>query len=98
MLLMRKVWLKIKSVRFSNSQLARHGSQVMLISHQWAGRRHPDPKFEQFSVLQKAGWQIYVSNCFPGDAQLSQLRSRNRTCCFGGKKMEKVSKMEKVVH
>ena len=28
--------------------------QVMLISHQWAGRRHPDPKFEQFTVLQKA--------------------------------------------
>jgi hypothetical protein len=48
----------------SDSQLAQcHGSQVMLISHQWAGRRHPDPKFEQFSVLQKAGWQIFF---FPG--------------------------------
>ena len=26
----------------------------MLISHQWAGTRHPDPKFEQFLVLQEA--------------------------------------------
>ena len=33
---------------------ANNHAQVMLISHQWAGRRHPDPKFEQFAILQQA--------------------------------------------
>lgn len=31
-----------------------HPNKVVLISHQWAGRRHPDPEFAQFAVLQQA--------------------------------------------
>ena len=31
-----------------------HSRRVVLISHQWAGLRHPDPAFKQFTVLQQA--------------------------------------------
>eukprot|EP00913_Durusdinium_trenchii_P025820 g24233.t1 len=40
-----------------------HPNKVMLISHQWAGRRHPDPKFEQFAVLQQALLEMSRGNC-----------------------------------
>ena len=28
--------------------------KALFVSHQWVGRRHPDPDFIQFSVLQEA--------------------------------------------
>ena len=37
-------------------------AQVVLISHQWAGRRHPDPEFAQFAVLQQVTWHDLVLN------------------------------------
>lgn len=46
-------------------------TQVMLISHQWAGRRHPDPKFEQFSVLQQVG-HLSKASTFEALYQMSE--------------------------
>jgi hypothetical protein len=28
--------------------------KALFVSHQWVGKRHPDPEFTQFSVLQDA--------------------------------------------
>eukprot|EP00435_Cladocopium_sp_Y103_P041669 s274_g11.t1 len=54
-----------------------HPNKVMLISHQWAGRRHPDPKFEQFSVLQKALVEMSNGNCSVSKDPSSELSELN---------------------
>lgn len=54
-----------------------HPNKVMLISHQWAGRRHPDPKFEQFSVLQKALVEMSNGNCAVSKDPSSELSELN---------------------
>ncbi|CAJ1415080.1 unnamed protein product [Effrenium voratum] len=56
-----------------------HPNKVMLISHQWAGTRHPDPKFEQFLVLQEAFLQMSQGNCRVSkdpSSELSELNGR----------------------
>jgi len=60
-----------------------HPNKVMLISHQWAGRRHPDPKFEQFTVLQKALLEMSQGNCKVSKDPSSELSELN-----GGPKHE----------
>ena len=52
----------------------------MFISHQWAGADHPDPKMEQFSVLQGA-----LGNAMSGRSVISgnisiELYTGQQTC------------------
>lgn len=54
-----------------------HPNKVMLISHQWAGRRHPDPKFEQFAVLQQALLEMSRGNCRVSKDPSSELSELN---------------------
>eukprot|EP00435_Cladocopium_sp_Y103_P045952 s59_g13.t1 len=66
-----------------------HTRKVVLISHQWAGKRHPDPKMEQIKVLQEllremASGRVQVTKDLIAEASGSELvlpsKEEQRNC------------------
>jgi len=66
-----------------------HTRRVVLISHQWAGKRHPDPNMEQIRVLQEllremASGRVQVTKDLIAEASGSELalpsKEEQRNC------------------